>query len=624
MLAQHRALVAGLAGTRHKLNQVIAELRRALGITPMSERRPSRDPLGPISLGDGQRLRPKLEQLELRVARLERLTDWHRQLARRHKTKGKAIKKEIADLPVEEIELSPEEQAEIAQETREGMERMRLGGEPDPALRSVTETLMTAAQVETDERSVVLPALVDEKDEVIDTVVEKRERYDFSFSVTRVAVAVEKKVVIGDDGERRIISASTADLGPPRCSVTWEFLAHMAVLVVQYAMPLNRLGKLVSTPKKKFTAGALGRLLHYVAERFAPIYLELAEELADSEILVGDDTPSRVIEVNSYFTKAKPGERPPWARYCTRQAAVNSVLLTADTSLGAELAADLGFEFERRNSTGTKQALNTTTASGRSVADDPRSLIVFYRSHLGGFGNLLEMLLEKRNPASHELTIQSDLATVNLVSKAVLCSRFTIRYVGCMSHARRPFALYEAEDPDRCARILHLFKGLAIHEYGLNLHGRNRENVLAVRGIDSRELWMEIREVAQEMTKKWSASTKLGNGARYIDRHFDKLTAYLDDPRLELTNNFSERMLRTEKQIEASALFRTTLEGRFALDIMRTVLQTAVAAGVPMEKYMLSVLRSPMEKVAAAPEQFTPLAFARAAEPPPNSRLEPS
>jgi hypothetical protein len=127
-----------------------------------------------------------------------------------------------------------------------------------------------------------------------------------------------------------------------------------------------------------------------------------------------------------------------------------------------------------------------------------------------------------------------------------------------------------------------------------------------VRGIDSRAQWLEIRELAEEMSTRWSRETKLGEGARYVTRNFAKLTAYLDDPRLEVTNNFSERMLRLEKLIEASSLFRTTLEGRFALDIMRTVLQTAVAARAPLQEYLLAVLRAPPGEVAAAPASFAP------------------
>jgi hypothetical protein len=86
----------------------------------------------------------------------------------------------------------------------------------------------------------------------------------------------------------------------------------------------------------------------------------------------------------------------------------------------------------------------------------------------------------------------------------------------------------------------------------------------------------------------------------------------LDDPRLDLTNNFSERMLRLEKLIEASSLFRTSLEGRFALDIMRSVLQTAVAARAPLQEYILSVLRASPAQVATMPGLFTPREWAAA------------
>jgi hypothetical protein len=468
--------------------------------------------------------------------------------------------------------------------------------------------------VATSEETLTLPAPVDETRDgkVLDTMVEERERFDFSFEVKRLTLQVEKKVVQGADGERHVVSASTASLGPRGYAVTWGFLAHMVVLVAQYAMPMNRLATLLSTDAKRFSAGMLARMLRYVARRFAPIYLALFDSLADSEILCGDDTSCRVTEVSRHLgAKPETTGPPPWQGYRNPEAAQEQLAAGAK-SLAAMLAAELGFEFERRTGDGTKKALHTTTISGRSERDDPRSLIVLYRSHLGGFGNLLETLLCKRSPKCKALTIQSDLATVNLVADEELRRRFDIRYVGCASHARRPFALYEDEDPDYCAGMLHMFKGLFIHEHGLNLFGRNEQNVRAVRGIDSRAQWQDIKELAEDMSMRWSRETKLGEGARYVTRNFAKLTAYLDDPRLELTNNFSERMLRLEKLIEASSLFRTSLEGRFALDIMRSVLQTAVAARAPPQEYILSVLRAPPAEVAATPTRFTPREWAAA------------
>jgi hypothetical protein len=68
-------------------------------------------------------------------------------------------------------------------------------------------------------------------------------------------------------------------------------------------------------------------------------------------------------------------------------------------------------------------------------------------------------------------------------------------------------------------------------------------------------------------------------------------------------------MLRMEKQIQASSMFRKSLEGRFALDILRSVLQTSVAAGASPEEYLSWLLRSDPEAVSKSPELFTPARF---------------
>lgn len=68
-------------------------------------------------------------------------------------------------------------------------------------------------------------------------------------------------------------------------------------------------------------------------------------------------------------------------------------------------------------------------------------------------------------------------------------------------------------------------------------------------------------------------------------------------------------MLRTEKLIEGSSLFRHTIEGRFVLDVLRTILQTAVAAGAPVHEYLVSVLRQDPDEVAKNPNLFTPRAW---------------
>jgi hypothetical protein len=653
-LGLHEAyLAAGEGdGLRRALEAAWRELRRALHLTPSSEkRRSSGSPLAGLPGEDRLGAKSERERLEARAARGRQLAGWHRDLKKRHDEHVKRIEKRLANMPkkkadamqgLEEIELTDEERAESEAAAERFVEHLMEGGGADPAMRSATETLMPGGTMRVDEEHAHVPAFVPEGlagAQVVRTLHEPRVRYDFAVTVRRIELDVEKKILVDGDGERHVITGSTSEHGPARFSVTWGALATLAMLTGQYALPLNRLGTLLSSPEKRFRAGSLGRMLHYVAQRLVPIYLELGTQLSSSDYLAGDDTSCRVLEVSSWFEKVKAepavarSERPPWSGYATPRAAEESlrrceearqarvrrredgdreaVRTSEETpSLGVLIGRRLPFESLRRNGDGPKEAIHTTVVTGRSVADDPKSLIVFYRSHLGSCGNLFESILESRDAKRRDLVLQGDLSTSNRVTSEDLLARLNIRFIGCSAHARRPFALYEDEDPVRCGAMLHLFTGLAIHEDQLDVFGRNRKNVLAVRGTESRELWNDILELAKKMANGWSKATNLGAAARYIISHFEELTAYLDDPRLEPSNTLRERMLRTEKLIEGSSMFRKTLEGRFVLDVVRTILQTAVAAGAPAHEYLVSVLRTGEDEVAKHPERFTPRAWA--------------
>jgi hypothetical protein len=656
-LTLHEPYLAAEGDPRRALEAAYRELRRALHITPSSEkRRPSGSPLADVPKEKSIIARIAREEIEGQIARGSQLADWHRGLNQRHNERVKRLEEKLAKMPIEktddhakpeiketvaleDIELTEENLAEAKAAGERFGEHLRQGSGADPAMKSVNEALMPGGAVLVSDQHVSLAAEVPEDladGQVVKTLNEQRVRYDFSVAVTRVEIDVEKKIVVDKEGERHVVAPSTIEYGPPRYSVTWDALATLAILVGQFAMPFNRLGTLFSTPEKRFTAGALSRMLHYVALRLVAIYLELATQLANCEVLAGDDTSCRVLEVSTYFVKPPAeDEKPPWAAYLTPSAAEESFRRCAEAertrverreegdrtatrtpeetpSLGVLIGRRLTFESPRKNGDGPKEAMHTTVISGRSVAEDPKSLIVFYRSHIGSCGDLFESILKSRDPQLRNVFLQGDMSTTNLVSSPDLLTRFNIRPIGCTSHARRPFAIYREEDPERCEYMLHLFLGLAIHEERLDAVGRNRDNVLAVRGSDSRELWSDILELAKNIASRWSKATRLGNGARYIIKHFDALTAYLDDPRLEPSNNLRERMLRIEKLIEGSAMFRRSLEGRFVLDVVRTLLQTAVAAGVPVHEYLVSVLRASEEDINAHPDRFTPHAWAAA------------
>jgi hypothetical protein len=284
------------------------------------------------------------------------------------------------DSELDEYERSEAEKAADMAEVREQMDRLQLGAaEVEPALESSSEAFMTGAQAQLVEETLPLSAPADDAldGKVLDSFVEDRTRFDFTFTVRCITVQVQKKVVQGTDGERRVVSANAASVGPARYAVTWELLANMTMLVAQYAMPMNRLSTLLSTDKKRFSAGALSRMFRYVAQRFEPIYITLFDSLADADILSGDDTSCRVLEVSRYFAKLQDdaGKPTPWRDYRDPDAA-RELLVQGDDSLAAMLASEPGFEHPRRNGEGAKRALHTTTLSGRSVPRTSASAVV--------------------------------------------------------------------------------------------------------------------------------------------------------------------------------------------------------------------------------------------------------
>lgn len=615
-LTHYLTLASTLSESSAKVRGFLLQLRRALGMTPSSEKR-----RGSSSTPKRKR-RPKTrEELVESQGGHDRLSQWHKDQARKHKRKSKKIEDRLKSL--DEIELTPEESAANALAVAAYRERLKLGGEADPRFEGVHEPFMEgmpATVVELDDVAEVDRSMLGGA-KVIDRTTEERVRFDFALEVKKINIAVEKLVVRGRDGEKTMVSARTTEFGPEGYSVTWGFLAQLCLLVSQYALPMNRIATMLSSPEKKFSSSGISKYFLFVAGRFAGVYLQLFKELAHSDVFSGDDTSVRVLEVTRYFANLRASanqkqsphapDPPPWAEYASKEAAAASTtLLTVGREpLGVRLGRQLCFVSSLRAGEGVKTTLHTTVVSGRAAPLDPDSTIVFYRSHFGGFGNLLEELLRLRPEAETKLFVQTDLSRVNVIADEELQRKFDVTYAGCTSHARRPFALHEDDDPDNCAYMLHMFKGIFIQEQGLDLYGRNEINVKAVRGQDSREHWETILDIAKTMAERWPPKSELGIASAYIIRYFDKLTVYLSHPRLNPSNDFSERMLRMEKMIEASALFRNSLEGRFALDIMRTMIQTAIAARVEVKSYLEFVMKADPADVEENPSAYTPRAF---------------
>lgn len=593
-LDHYTNLIQNLDAKSQKMTRLLGELRRAFGIVPSSEKRKN--------YGEKTSRR---ERLIAERDRLKEIIADEKRRNKKRKRKVNNIEDQLKEL--DQIELSPAEEAEI-QEFVEGCDAALDFGGParcDLACAPHSETLMPSPGVRVEHETVECLLSASDKQNAKRVFFDERLRIDLDLVIRMQRVMVEQAEIDGEDGPT-IVSASTEHIGPKGMKVTWEFLSQMTILCGQYAMPLNRLSSLLSTGEYRFSSTTITRYFQYVANRLLPVYLHLGQQLKDCDILCGDDTSALVLEVQDAFSRKA---EVPWKDYATRDLAADYCKKTATPCLSAQVGRYFTLGRERKNGKGQKMSLNVSVVSGRTNQDDPRSLIVFFRTHFGSFGDLVTEMIQERMPSKKELVVQSDLATTNNLS--IDASKVQLTQAGCLSHARRRFAKSEDEAPDHCGLILGLFHSLSTLEKSLDAVGRQVDNTLALREFAAKKTWDEILEACHNIKVEWSKDTGPGEAARYVINNFGKLTYYLHDPRLTTNNDFSERMLRMEKLIKANALFRKTLDGRATLDIVRTILQTAIAAKANCQEYLDWYLRQPDEEIKKNPAKFTPLAYAR-------------
>jgi hypothetical protein len=418
---------------------------------------------------------------------------------------------------------------------------------------------------------------------------ESVKRVDLQILVTETEHRVE---TVTDPRTGVAVRASMADVGPEGFQLTWNAIANLVKLHVGFAIPINRLAALIGQPE--FRSGKICRILQYVATNLLPIYLCLIESIADAEILAGDDTKTKVLEL----------EEPQ------------------EDTLAKSIDDMLGFTQPKKNGDGDKKGLNVSLLVGRTEKLDPRSTIRFFRTHLGSVGDLLSQALEFRKPALKKIIFQGDLSTTNL-PRQELMRKFDLMIAGCGAHARRPFWRYRDSDGSLCYYLLRGFWLLSKIERRIDQKGRTTETVLKMRGRYAKWAWQAILnrcisattgEVLGIATYRpgcgpdiWPPNTELYVACRYVIKHFDELTLYLGNAHLHSTNNGIERALRIEKCMLSGSKFRKTRGGRAVLDVLRTINATCTAAKIDLTTYLRYVFKH-LPELRENPKDYTPYA----------------
>jgi hypothetical protein len=164
-----------------------------------------------------------------------------------------------------------------------------------------------------------------------------------------------------------------------------------------------------------------------------------------------------------------------------------------------------------------------------------------------------------------------------------------ILHVACMAHARRKlFEVWEATKSPIAEEALQRIAALYAIEAEIN--GQPAPQRLTARQARSKPLLDALHEWMQAQRRRLSGKSALGKAMQYALNRWDALARYLEDGRLSIDNNLSERLLRGIAVTRKNFLFVGSDTGGERAAIIYTVAETAKLNGLNPEAYIASVL----------------------------------
>ncbi len=184
-----------------------------------------------------------------------------------------------------------------------------------------------------------------------------------------------------------------------------------------------------------------------------------------------------------------------------------------------------------------------------------------------------------------------------------------IAEVGCWAHARRKF--YDAQSTDESLCLVMLEKIGALFA----IESRARESdidpaaVKALRGRESRPILDEIKAWLDDKNRLVLPKSPVGQAITYTLNQWTALTRYLEDGRLCIDNNASERAIRAIAIGRKNWMFAGSEEGAKRAALMYTLLGSCKLLEIDPFEYLMDIFSRihthPMKKI----RELTPLGW---------------
>jgi transposase len=113
-----------------------------------------------------------------------------------------------------------------------------------------------------------------------------------------------------------------------------------------------------------------------------------------------------------------------------------------------------------------------------------------------------------------------------------------------------------------------------------------------IRQARSKPILLAMREYLNERVLQILPQSRLGKAVAYTFNHWDGFLRYLDDGRLSIDNNHTERVIRKFVIPRNNFMFADTVKGAKALCIHFSIIQTAIANNLEPYQYYVDIMKA--------------------------------
>src|SRR5262249_40215394 len=182
-----------------------------------------------------------------------------------------------------------------------------------------------------------------------------------------------------------------------------------------------------------------------------------------------------------------------------------------------------------------------------------------------------------------------EIASARSADAALLHGPPRVTEVACWAHVRRGFwdewashkSAVAKEALDRIGALFDIERTIAGHAPDVRRAVRQRT---ARPKIDELGVWLD------EQLQKLPGKSDLAGAMRYARSRWDALTRYLDDGRLEISNNAAENQIRPLALGRKNWLFSGSDAGGQRAALFYTLIRTTILNGVEPEAYLRDVI----------------------------------